>query len=420
MKNPNLRVIENTNFNPNLWTVQGDLDFTAAMYGDLEEPFNWEVRSLDANGDPNGSGWIQTIGTYCHSSCYPPQHLQHHVSRTGLPGPHFEFRFRGEWTGKIVGTAKTTALFDTPASPTALAAVASSSSIALSWTDGSTNESSFEIQRAEGDEGSFSTVATVGSNVTSLTNSVTTNTLYRYRVRAVGAYGHGSGWSNEAVTFASESMANGQDLIPFEIALAAAFALDPSNFCAVLALSGLPSMNENSAPDVWEACEAQVIASGTLRNVLLAVAAAAAGSVALDMLQDEYVALQLVPTVEEEEDPPAPWTPPENWEDNGCNQEVNPHASNEAHVDIWHGWGVQRGSSEFYEHVDWRWLAFHDSLRVMAEPSAPESPKCQRVVTFHSPVGILRGSDIVTDQYTVITLRVSGELVTAYPGTPDD
>lgn len=71
------------------------------------------------------------------------------------------------------------------AAPTNLTATpVGSSSIKLTWTDNATNETVYYVQRAPGG-GSFLTIAELGINATSYTDSgLTSNTNYQYRVRA--------------------------------------------------------------------------------------------------------------------------------------------------------------------------------------------------------------------------------------------
>jgi hypothetical protein len=74
-----------------------------------------------------------------------------------------------------------------PAAPTALNATAvSSSRIDLSWTDNSSNEAEFRIDRCLGAGCStFAQLATVGANVTSFSDlTVAASSTYRYQVRA--------------------------------------------------------------------------------------------------------------------------------------------------------------------------------------------------------------------------------------------
>lgn len=74
-----------------------------------------------------------------------------------------------------------------PAAPTSLSATAiSSSQINLAWTDNSTLESDFHIERCSGAGCTgFVEIATVGASTTSYPNTgLAASTLYRYRVRA--------------------------------------------------------------------------------------------------------------------------------------------------------------------------------------------------------------------------------------------
>jgi len=86
-----------------------------------------------------------------------------------------------------------------PAAPSNLAATAlSSSSIKLTWTDNSNNETQFKIERKTGAGGTYSQIATVGANVTTYTNTgLSASTTYYYQVRANNASGD-SAYSNAA------------------------------------------------------------------------------------------------------------------------------------------------------------------------------------------------------------------------------
>jgi len=64
----------------------------------------------------------------------------------------------------------------------------SSSRLDLSWTDNSSNETGFKIERASSSAGPFTQIATVGANVRTFSNTgLTPNTTYYYRVRAFHA-----------------------------------------------------------------------------------------------------------------------------------------------------------------------------------------------------------------------------------------
>ena len=85
-----------------------------------------------------------------------------------------------------------------PAAPTGLVATATSSSaITLTWADQSNNETGFKIERKVG-TGSFTQIATVGTNVTAYANTgLTSSTTYSYRVRSTNSGGD-SAYSNTA------------------------------------------------------------------------------------------------------------------------------------------------------------------------------------------------------------------------------
>jgi hypothetical protein len=78
-----------------------------------------------------------------------------------------------------------------PTAPSSLVATANSSSqITINWTDNSTNEISFIVERSLSSSSGFAQVATVGSNVTSYVNTgLASGTTYYYRVAATNSAG---------------------------------------------------------------------------------------------------------------------------------------------------------------------------------------------------------------------------------------
>lgn len=87
----------------------------------------------------------------------------------------------------------------TPSDPQAMAGA--DGEILFSWTDNSTDESGFEIQRSRGLQGPFSLIARVKANVTQyLDSGLDSDVEYCYRVRAFVGKGKNKQYSSYTVT----------------------------------------------------------------------------------------------------------------------------------------------------------------------------------------------------------------------------
>lgn len=120
------------------------------------------------------------------------------------------------------GAGNTTPPPSGPNAPSGLTATAvSTSQIDLAWTDNSTDEDGFRIERGA-DGITFTEIATVGTNVTNYSNGgLAAGTTYHYRVRAYNAAGNssysnsasattqGSGGQTTTVTFVSVAAEDG-------------------------------------------------------------------------------------------------------------------------------------------------------------------------------------------------------------------
>jgi fibronectin type 3 domain-containing protein len=104
----------------------------------------------------------------------------------------------------------------TPAAPTNLSVTTlSNSSLSLSWTDNANNETSYVVQRATSQSGPYTTVATLGANTTSYTDTgLGLSATYYYEVTAVNA----SGSSTPASGVGTTSVPNG----PFGLSVTSA------------------------------------------------------------------------------------------------------------------------------------------------------------------------------------------------------
>lgn len=100
----------------------------------------------------------------------------------------------------------------TPNSPSGLAVTLNSSTdIALSWADNSSNETGFLIDRKSGAAGAFATIATTAAGVTNYNDPgpIQANATFYYRVTALGASGNSSPSPEVSVTGVPGTLALG-------------------------------------------------------------------------------------------------------------------------------------------------------------------------------------------------------------------
>jgi N-acetylneuraminic acid mutarotase len=148
------------------------------------ETFSSGLRVYDPAADSWGTGPSMNVG------------------RVAPGGGALDGTFYAIGGGASSGTTDSVEAFTPcPATPTApgalLATAISGSQVALSWTDESCNESSFEMERRTGN-GAFASVASTAADATGFTDvGLSECTTYTYRVRAVNAAG-ASSYSNEA------------------------------------------------------------------------------------------------------------------------------------------------------------------------------------------------------------------------------
>jgi hypothetical protein len=88
-----------------------------------------------------------------------------------------------------------------PAIPTGLSAtVLSATSVQLSWTDNSNNETGFRVQKSTNNVG-FNTVTTTGANATTYTvTGLTANQIYYFHIRAESASGNSANTASVTAT----------------------------------------------------------------------------------------------------------------------------------------------------------------------------------------------------------------------------
>jgi 3',5'-cyclic AMP phosphodiesterase CpdA len=117
-------------------------------------------------------------------------------SNTNLqPSTAYTYRvraFAADQNSAYSNTAGATTTAGAPVAPSGLSAAAASvSQINLAWTDNSTNEENFEVERCAGAGcTNFAWVAEVAANATTFQNTgLAASTTYRYRVRATNGSG---------------------------------------------------------------------------------------------------------------------------------------------------------------------------------------------------------------------------------------
>jgi subtilisin family serine protease len=136
------------------------------------------------------------------------------------------------------------------------ATVQSETKILLTWTDNSSNESGFKIERKTGVSGVFAEIATVAANVTTyLDTGLLANTTYIYRIRAYDSTGYSS-YSDEAVATTPTP-----DVIPDA----------PNNFVAVTISSSQIDLNwtDNSTNESGFRIERSLSESGPWTQIVV-------------------------------------------------------------------------------------------------------------------------------------------------------
>ena len=125
---------------------------------------------------------------------------------TGLAAGTYYYRVRATNAGgysAYTDVVSATTLPIAPAAPTNLKAVISSLQINLAWTDKSSNEIGFKVERSTSATGTWTLITTTTANVVSYQNTgLTAANTYYYRVRATNAGGDSASTSTVSATIA--------------------------------------------------------------------------------------------------------------------------------------------------------------------------------------------------------------------------
>jgi len=174
---------------------------TATANSSSQITLNWTDNSSNETGfrverSPNGSSnWTQIATPSANATSYADTGL------TASTTYHYRVRSTntaGDSANTSVANATTSAPA-APAAPSGLTATANSSSqITLNWTDNSSNETGFKVERSANGSSDWSQIATPSANATNFANTgLTAVTTYHYRLRATNATGD-SAYSNTA------------------------------------------------------------------------------------------------------------------------------------------------------------------------------------------------------------------------------
>jgi len=163
------------------------ISMTATTGSDASGPVEYLFTCTAGGG--NSSLW-QTSTSYTDTGLTPSTQYTYTVTMRDSLG--------NTGTASEGASATTDPAPALPAAPSSLSATAiAKTQIDLSWTDNATDETGFKIERSKRVNTSFAQIATVGSDVTSYSDTtVSKGTTYFYRVRATNADGD-SAYSNE-------------------------------------------------------------------------------------------------------------------------------------------------------------------------------------------------------------------------------
>ena len=173
----------------------------ASAASTTEIDLSWTDNSSNESGfnverSPDGSTWTQINTTAANATSY---------ADTGLSGnTTYYYRVRATNAGgdsSYTSTANATTLPPAPAVPSGLGATAASSTeIDLTWTDNSSNDNGFKIERSP-DGSTWAQINTVNAGVTSYSDTgLSPSTQFYYRVRAYNAGGNSAFTSSAVAT----------------------------------------------------------------------------------------------------------------------------------------------------------------------------------------------------------------------------
>lgn len=169
----------------------------ATLVSDQRMDLAWD----DVSSSETGYELEKAVGNGAFSLLTQPAANATSYSDTAVAAEtQYRYRIRAVNSSGTSGWSNTLSVGTAPPAPSGLTAtVLTARSVRVAWTDNSSAETGFEVERGTGSPGTgFSVVTTQGPNATTYTDTgVLPDRTYSYRVRAAGAAGK-SGYTPEA------------------------------------------------------------------------------------------------------------------------------------------------------------------------------------------------------------------------------
>lgn len=181
----------------------------ATTISDSQIDLSWTDNSTDETGSKierktgSGGNYSQIATVNANVTSYSDTSLSEATT--------YYYRVRAYNTSGDSSYASEASTLTLPAAPNSLSAsTISVSQVNISWTDNSSGETGFKIERKTGSGGTYSQITTVSADVTSYSNtSLSSSTTYYYRVRAYHTQGNSSYASESSATTSSPSGGDG-------------------------------------------------------------------------------------------------------------------------------------------------------------------------------------------------------------------
>lgn len=177
-------------------------NLTATPNSSSEITVNWNDNATNETGyiversTTTGSGFVQVASLGANASSYTDSGLSPNTTyyyRVRANNTHGNSAYSNQANATTANTSN-----HTPKAPSGLGAVpASNTQINLTWTDNSSTETEFILERSTTAGSGFTQIASLGANINHYNDvGLTANTTYYYQIKASNAHGY-SAYSNQ-------------------------------------------------------------------------------------------------------------------------------------------------------------------------------------------------------------------------------